>query len=91
MSSTFVLVHGAWHGGWHGRWCRRKVRERLEAAGHRVVTPTLTGLGGRRHLPTRAVGLPVHVRDLVSTLEFADLDEVVLVGHSYAGQVNVVP
>ena len=87
MSSTFVLVHGAWHGG----WCRRKVREPLEAAGHRVVTPTLTGLGDRRHLATRAVGLPVHVRDVVSTLEFEDLDEVVLVGHSYARQVNIGP
>ena len=45
---TFVLVHGAWHGG----WCWRRVSERLVAAGHRVFTPTLTGLADRAHLLT---------------------------------------
>jgi hypothetical protein len=40
----YVLVHGAWHGG----WCWGKVAERLRAAGHRVFTPTLTGLATAR-------------------------------------------
>ena len=43
---TFVLVHGAWHGG----WCWRRVADLLEAQGHKVFTPTLTGLGDRSHL-----------------------------------------
>lgn len=43
--ADYVLVHGAWHGG----WCWRKVAERLRAAGHGVLTPTLTGLGERAH------------------------------------------
>jgi dienelactone hydrolase len=45
---TFVLVHGAWHGG----WCWRRVADRLERRGHKVYTPTLTGLGERVHLLT---------------------------------------
>jgi Alpha/beta hydrolase family len=41
--ATFVLVHGAWHGG----WCWQKVIPYLEAAGHAVYAPTLTGLAER--------------------------------------------
>jgi hypothetical protein len=37
---TFVLVHGSWHGG----WCWRRVADILEKGGHKVYTPTLTGL-----------------------------------------------
>jgi len=43
--TTFVLLHGAWHGG----WCWRRVSDRLEKLGHKVVAPTLTGLGERSH------------------------------------------
>ena len=43
---TFVLVHGAWHGG----WCWRRVSDLLEKKGHKVFTPTMTGLGERSHL-----------------------------------------
>jgi hypothetical protein len=47
--TTFVLVHGAWHGGWS--W--QLVSQRLEAAGHRAIAATLTGLGERAHLISR--------------------------------------
>ncbi len=79
----YVLVHGAWHGG----WCWGKVAERLRAAGHRVFTPTLTGLGDRAHLIAPNVGLATHVEDVVATLEMEDLSDVVLVGHSFGGAV----
>jgi pimeloyl-ACP methyl ester carboxylesterase len=79
--STFVLVHGAMHGGWS--WT--KVRSLLHAQGHRVFTPTLTGQGERKHLLTRDVGVDTHVEDIVNTLEFEDLSDVVLVLHSYSG------
>jgi pimeloyl-ACP methyl ester carboxylesterase len=81
--ATYVLVHGAWHGG----WCWQRVTSRLRAAGHEVLTPTLTGLGDRSHLLTPEIGLHSHVDDLVATLEFEDVRDVVLVGHSYAGLV----
>jgi pimeloyl-ACP methyl ester carboxylesterase len=81
--STYVLVHGAWHGG----WCWRKLVPLLEAQGHRVTTPTLTGLGERSHLAAGGVDLDTHVRDVVNHLEYEGLAEVVLVAHSYAGFV----
>ena len=80
---TYVLVHGAWHGG----WCWRRVADRLTAAGHRVFCPTLTGLGERAHLLTREVNLGTHIADVVGLLEAEELNDVVLVGHSYGGIV----
>lgn len=81
--TTFVLVHGAWHGGWS--W--QLVSQQLEAAGHRAITPTLTGLGDRAHLISPRVNLATHVEDVVAVLRYEDLRDVVLVGHSYAGLV----
>jgi len=81
--ATFVLVHGAWHGG----WCWKKVNPLLRAAGHEVHTPTLTGLGERVHLASPEIDLSTHIQDVVNVLEYEDLREVVLVGHSYGGMV----
>jgi pimeloyl-ACP methyl ester carboxylesterase len=78
-----VLVHGAWHGG----WCWRRVAPRLEAAGHTVTCPTLTGLGERRHLMSRSVSLTTHIEDVVQHIESEELMDVVLVAHSYGGFV----
>ena len=82
-AKTFVLVHGAWHGG----WCWRRVADRLEQRGHRVFTPTLTGLGERSHLLSPAIDLDTHITDVVNLVRFEDLRDIVLVGHSYAGFV----
>ncbi len=78
-----VFVHGAWGGGWQFH----KVQPLLEAAGHRVSRPTMTGLGERFHLAGPEVGLSTHVEDIVNHLEFEGLEEIVLVGHSYGGMV----
>jgi hypothetical protein len=59
MPKTFVLVHGAWHGG----WCWRRVADLLERQGHKVFTPTLTGLGERSHLMSRDINLDTHITD----------------------------
>jgi len=80
---TFVLVPGAWLGG----WCWRKVAANLEGAGHVVVAATLTGLGERAHLADREVGLETHVRDVTGMVTYRDLNDVILVGHSYGGVV----
>jgi pimeloyl-ACP methyl ester carboxylesterase len=80
---TIVFVHGAWGGGWQ----YTKVQPLLEAAGHTVFRPTMTGLGERVHLGGPDVGLSTHVEDIVKVLEFEELDDVVLVGHSYGGMV----
>lgn len=78
---TFVLVHGTWHGGWVWRDVRRLLRER----GHRVFTPTCTGCGERVHLTGADVGLETHIQDIVNVIEYEELEDVVLVGHSFAG------
>ncbi|MCS6987470.1 MAG: alpha/beta fold hydrolase [Sphingomonadaceae bacterium] len=77
--TTFVLVHGAWHGGWV--W--RDVARHLRAAGHDVLTPTLTGLGERAHLLAPQVGIALHAQDIRAVLEWEELEDVVLAGHSY--------
>jgi pimeloyl-ACP methyl ester carboxylesterase len=81
--ATFVLVHGCWAGGWF--W--RRLAPILEEAGHSVFAPTLTGLGDRSHLASPAVNLSTHAWDVAALLEFEDLRDVILVGHSYAGMV----
>jgi pimeloyl-ACP methyl ester carboxylesterase len=81
--ADFVLVHGAWHGG----WCWSRVAEPLRRAGHRVFTPTLTGLGERSHLATRETNLDTHIADINSLIEFEELRSVILCGHSYGGIV----
>jgi len=81
--ATFVIVHGAWSGAHAWRW----VRPLLRAAGHEVVTPSLTGLGERAHLATRATDLDTHIADVTAVLHYEDLHDVVLVGHSYGGMV----
>jgi pimeloyl-ACP methyl ester carboxylesterase len=81
--TDYVLVHGAWHGG----WCWTRVRRLLAAKGHRVFTPTLTGVGERSHLLSRDIGLDTHVEDVVNLMIWEDLRDIVLVGHSYGGAV----
>lgn len=81
--ATFLLVHGEMHGG----WCWKRLTALLEAEGHQVFTPTLTGMGERYHLLTPETGLSTHVLDLLGTLYFEDLSDVIVVGHSYAGMV----
>jgi pimeloyl-ACP methyl ester carboxylesterase len=81
--TTYVLVAGAWLGGW--AW--QPVSSRLRAQGHDVHPVTLTGLGERSHLAAPEVDLDTYIADVVNLLEFEDLRDVVLVGHSYAGIV----
>jgi pimeloyl-ACP methyl ester carboxylesterase len=83
VPTTFVLIHGAWHGG----WCWRFVSERLAARGHRVFAPTLTGLGERRHLLGAVSSIDVSIADIENLFEAEELDNVVLVGHSFGGLV----
>jgi pimeloyl-ACP methyl ester carboxylesterase len=78
---TFVLLHGAWHGG----WCWERVAEPLRARGHRVTTPTQTGLGERSHLMSLDIDLEVFTTDLVNHLLWDDLTDAILVGHSFGG------
>ncbi|GAA4228309.1 pimeloyl-ACP methyl ester carboxylesterase [Streptosporangium album] len=79
--STYVLVPGFWLGAW--AW--EKVVPPLRAAGHEVHPVTLTGLGDREHLAGPGVDLETHIQDIVNVIVFADLHDVILVGHSGGG------
>jgi pimeloyl-ACP methyl ester carboxylesterase len=59
----------------------------LQAAGHVVYAPTLTGLGERSHLASPEINLSTHIQDILNVLIYEDLTDVVLVGHSYSGMV----
>ncbi len=81
--ATFLVAHGAWAAGWAWKKMRPLMRER----GHELFTPTYTGLGERAHLASRDVGLGTHVQDVLGVLEYEDLQDVILIGHSYGGMV----
>ena len=81
--TTFVLVHGGGHGG----WCWQPLVKQLRSSGHEVYAPTLTGLADRQHLLHPGINLDTHIQDICSLLQFEDLTDVVLVGHSYGGMV----
>jgi pimeloyl-ACP methyl ester carboxylesterase len=81
--ANIVLVHGGGHGG----WCWQRLAPLLRQDGHAVYTPTLTGLGERAHLVNAAIDLDTHITDIVAVLEYEDLSDVILVGHSYGGMV----
>jgi pimeloyl-ACP methyl ester carboxylesterase len=81
--ATIVLAHGAWSAAW--AW--KKMRPLMAASGHTFFTPTYTGLGERAHLANPAIDLDTHIDDVLGVLQFEDLRDVVLLGHSYGGMV----
>ena len=78
---TYVLVHGGFHGG----WCWKTVATNLRKLGHEVYTPTLTGLGERSHLIGVRPTFETFIQDIVQVINFEELSDVILVGHSFAG------
>lgn len=78
MTPHLVLVHGAWHGS----WCWQPVQRQLLRQG---VTSEAVDLPGPGRAPGDCGlrGQAAWLRRLVATID----REVVLVGHSYGGQV----
>lgn len=90
--ANFVLVHGAYHGGWS--W--QRVRAILERQGHRVFTPSQTGCGDRAHLLDTSITIQTFVDDITMLIRAEELDDVILVGHSFGartivGVADVIP
>ena len=80
---TYVLVHGSSGGGWD--W--KGMDDLLSSRGHKVYRPTLTGLGEKMHLSNPDINLTTHVTDVVNHILFENMENVILVGHSYGGMV----
>src|ERR1700741_1047886 len=83
FDKTILVCHGAWSGGWS--W--KKMFPLMHGAGYRLMTPTYTGLGDREHLANPAIDLETHIQDILNVIKFEDLNDVVLLGHSYGGMV----
>jgi pimeloyl-ACP methyl ester carboxylesterase len=83
--STFVLIHGAWQGA--SSW--DLVVPKIQTAGHKVFTPVLTRLGEDSHRLPPVVNLDSHIDDVADILKRENLHGATLVGHSYAGMVNI--
>jgi pimeloyl-ACP methyl ester carboxylesterase len=75
---TYVLIHG---------WVWKEMATELRYMGHEVYTPSLTGLGDRRHLAHQDITLDTHTDDIVNLILMEQLHNVVLVGWSYGGMV----
>jgi pimeloyl-ACP methyl ester carboxylesterase len=78
-----VLVHGAWAGAWSWRDAARLLRKQ----GFDVYAPTMTGIAERSHVPARNVTLSTHIADIAGLMAYEELENVLLVGHSYGGMV----
>lgn len=48
---------------------------------------TLTGMGERVHLVSKDLGIETAIQDVLNVIEYNDIDDFVLVGHSFAGKV----
>jgi len=83
QQKTYVIVHGAWGGS----WSFKNVATMLKAKGHVVYRPSLTGQGERVHLASADIDLNTHILDVINTILFEDLHDIILVGHSYGGMV----
>lgn len=81
--ANFVLCHGGGMGGWVWKY----IAPALRSAGHEVRTPTYTGFGERVHLLTKDVTTQTHVQDILGVLHYDDLDDCIMVAHSYSGAV----
>ncbi|MEZ5644220.1 MAG: alpha/beta fold hydrolase [Burkholderiaceae bacterium] len=81
--TSIVLVHGAWHGA----WCWKRVLPLLRGAGVESHAVTLTGVGERAHLLGPDIAIGTHVQDIIGLIQAEELQRVVLVGHSYAGNL----
>ena len=81
--TTFILVPGAWLGGWV--W--KKTTPIFEEKGHKVYPVTLTGMGERVHLASKDVGIETAIQDVLNVIKYNDIDDFILVGHSFAGKV----
>jgi len=78
--ATYVLVHGAWHTG----ELLEDTAAPIRVAGHQVLLPTLAG---NRPGDIKSVGLETAIQSLVDFFTTNEIQDAVLVGHSYGGMV----
>lgn len=80
---VYVIVHGAWGGG----WAFKKTDSLMSEHGKTIYRASLTGQGERVHLSSTDIDLDTHINDVVNLILYENLNNVILVGHSYGGMV----
>src|SRR3974390_2705664 len=78
--STYLLVHGAWHTGKE----LESVAKSISSTGHTVHTPTVKG---NRPGDPKSIGLAQAIESIIDYFTRHELEDVVLVGHSYGGMI----
>ena len=78
--AKYVIVHGAWHTGDLFNDTAAVIRQ----AGHDVLLPTVAG-----NAPgdPKDIGLEIAIQSIIEFIEDADIQDFVLVGHSYGGMI----
>jgi pimeloyl-ACP methyl ester carboxylesterase len=80
--ANLVFIGGTGHGGRYFD----EIAENLRSKGHQVFAPHPSGLDPEVQA-RQVINLDTHIQDLLDVIEANNLDEVVLVGHSYGGMV----
>lgn len=81
--ATIVMLHG----GAMGAWVWRPVEKLLRELGHETLRITYTGFAERRHHNSQDITPQTHVADVVNTLFFEDVEDCVVLAHSYSGTI----
>ena len=79
----YVIVHGICEGS----GVFKEVDLLITITGNTVYRPSLKGQGERVHLTNPSVGLETHIKDVINMILFEELENIILVGHSYGGMV----
>lgn len=80
---TYFCLAGAWMGAW--TW--QLVLERLTAAGHSATAHSFPGVGERAAELSPALDNDVFLADTLDRIEREDLEDIVLVGHSFGSLI----
>jgi pimeloyl-ACP methyl ester carboxylesterase len=80
---TYVCLPGAWMGAWSWQF----VLEKLRAAGHTARALPFRGVGERAAELSPTLDNDVFLADTIAALESEDLNDVVLVGHSFGSLI----
>jgi len=80
---VYLLIHGAWHGS----WCWNRLIPLLSASNHKAISLTLSGIGEKHNLMSTKINLDTHIEEIQSVIVQNNMQEIILVGHSYAGML----
>jgi pimeloyl-ACP methyl ester carboxylesterase len=83
---NYVFLHGGGQGGWVWQETIASLTRQLNGAAGKLLALDVPGCGAKRGRPTDHLSMQDIARDLIADIEAADTKEVILVGHSQAGQ-----